>query len=152
MEEIQSDITITYGSTTDIESIAQFQVDMAKESEGTLLNKTTVLQGVTAAINDTSKGTYIIARAGTEPIGSLMLTKEWSDWNNAWYWWIQSVYVKPEHRRQGVFKSMYQYLANEARKHGVSQIKLYVDKTNLRAQKVYENLGMHESHYLLFET
>ena len=80
-----------------------------------------------------------------------MLTREWSDWNNQWYWWIQSVYVMPEYRKKGVYKAMYATLKQMARESGVAQIRLYADKTNLPAQQVYRRLGMRESHYLMFE-
>ena len=144
--------TINKGQTEDIELIAQFQVDMAMESEGTLLDKATVTQGVAAAMNDENKASYYIARIDGKAVGSLMLTREWSDWNNGWYWWIQSVYVAPEYRRQGVYKTMYNAVCADARQQNVAQVRLYVDKTNTRGQKVYEALGMQQSHYLIYET
>ena len=142
---------ITRGAVCDIESIVQFQADMAMESEGCVLDKEKVTKGVTAAMLDDSKGVYWVAKFEKRPIGSLMLTREWSDWNNEWYWWIQSVYVIPEFRRKGVYKAMYQNVKDAAKAINVSQIRLYVDKTNVSAQKVYQNLGMQESHYLMFE-
>ena len=145
------DLTITRGETSDIDAIVRFQADMAMESEGTRLDTETLTKGVTAAISDEGKGTYLVARANGTPIGSLRLTREWSDWNNQWYWWVQSVYVMPEYRKNGVYKAMYATLKDMARKSGVSQIRLYADRTNLNAQQVYNKLGMHESHYLMFE-
>ena len=142
---------ITRGAVCDIESIVQFQADMAMESEGCILDKEKVTNGVTAAMLDDSKGIYWVAKFEGKAIGSLMLTREWSDWNNGWYWWIQSVYVIPEFRRKGVYKAMYQNVKDAAKANNVSQIRLYVDKTNVSAQKVYQNLGMQESHYLMFE-
>ena len=142
---------ITRGAACDIECIVQFQADMAMESEGCVLDKEKVTKGVTSAILDDSKGVYWVAKFEKRPIGSLMLTREWSDWNNEWYWWIQSVYVIPEFRRKGVYKAMYQNVKDAAKANNVSQIRLYVDKTNVSAQKVYQNLGMQESHYLMFE-
>lgn len=142
---------ITRGAACDIESIVQFQADMAMESEGCVLDKEKVTKGVTSAILDDSKGIYWVAKFEKRPIGSLMLTREWSDWNNEWYWWIQSVYVIPEFRRKGVYKAMYQNVKDAAKAINVSQIRLYVDKTNVSAQKVYQYLGMQESHYLMFE-
>lgn len=142
---------ITRGAVCDIESIVQFQADMAMESEGCVLDKEKVTKGVTAAMLDDSKGVYWVAKFEKRPIGSLMLTREWSDWNNEWYWWIQSVYVIPEFRRKGVYKAMYKNVKDAAKANNVSQIRLYVDKTNISAQKVYQNLGMQESHYLMFE-
>lgn len=146
------DIIITKGQIEDVENIAQFQVDMAMESEGTQLDKDTVTKGVSAAMADENKGLYYIARVDGKAVGSLMLTREWSDWNNGWYWWIQSVYVAPDYRRQGVYKSMYQAVCTDAKQQNVAQVRLYVDKTNTRGQKVYSSLGMQESHYLIYET
>ncbi len=145
------DLTITRGETSDIDAIVRFQADMAMESEGIMLDMCRLTSGVTSAMKDESKGTYLVARANGTPIGSLMLTREWSDWNNQWYWWVQSVYVMPEYRKNGVYKAMYATLKDMARKSGVSQIRLYADRTNLSAQQVYQRLGMRESHYLMFE-
>ncbi|MBR5575958.1 MAG: GNAT family N-acetyltransferase [Bacteroidaceae bacterium] len=145
------DLTITRGKASDIEAIVRFQADMAMESEGTMLDMDRLTLGVTSAINDEQKGTYLVARANDTPIGSLMVTREWSDWNNMWYWWIQSVYVMPEYRNQGVYRAMYTTLKDMAKENGVSQVRLYADRTNHSAQQVYRRLGMTESHYLMFE-
>lgn len=145
------DLTITQGKASDIDAIVRFQADMAMESEGTMLDMDRLTLGVSSAINDEQKGIYLVARANDTPIGSLMLTREWSDWNNQWYWWIQSVYVMPEYRKKGVYKAMYATLKDMAQENGVSQIRLYADRTNLSAQQVYQCLGMRESHYLMFE-
>lgn len=142
---------VTTGTQEDIRAIAQFQVDMAQESEGTVLQIETVLPGVTAAMNDPQKGTYIVARVNGKAISSLMLTREWSDWTNRWYWWIQSVYVMPDYRGKGAYRAMYEKIKEMAAEQGVTQIRLYVDKTNFRAQQVYQKLGMAECHYLMYE-
>ena len=149
MENIN--FVVSRGEVCDIDSIVQFQADMAMESEGCVLDKEKVTKGVTAAMLDDSKGIYWVAKIDGKTIGSLMITREWSDWNNEWYWWIQSVYVTPEYRKQGVYKAMYQKVKDAAKENNVSQIRLYADKTNLSAQKAYQSLGMHESHYLMFE-
>lgn len=145
------DYTVVQGAAPDIESIVQFQVDMAMESEGTALDRERVRRGVAAVMDDASKGTYLVAKTEGRAIGSLMLTREWSDWNGEWYWWIQSVYVVPEYRRQGVYSAMYAEVKRLAQDNHVSQIRLYVDKANLPAQRAYQQLGMQESHYLMFE-
>ena len=142
---------IVRGSGADIEVITDFQVAMAMESEGVRLNPEVVRRGVAAAIADPEKGRYIIARHAGKPRGSLMITREWSDWNCCWYWWIQSVYILPEHRGQGVYKAMYHHVVELAREEGVRQIRLYADKNNLTAQSVYSRLGMEECHYTMFE-
>ena len=150
----QSDLkfSVEPASIADAESIAQFQIDMARESEGTELDRETVLRGVTEGLNDSNKGLYIVAHTDEgEAIASLMITKEWSDWHCEWYWWIQSVFVKPEYRRQGVYKKMYEKVKEMAKESQVASLRLYADKTNSRALAAYHALGMKKSHYLLYE-
>lgn len=132
--------------------IAGFQLEMAIESEGLALDRKTVERGVMAALEDSSKGLYFVAmdESGTVA-GSLFLTKEWSDWHNSEYWWIQSVYVQPQFRRQGVFSSLYSSVKQTALSEGVTSLRLYVDKDNCSAQECYRNLGMDECHYLMYE-
>ena len=142
---------ITTGGVEDIGTIAAFQVDMAMESEGAVLSLERVQRGVRAVVDDSVKGVYLVARCCGVPVGSLMITREWSDWNCEWYWWVQSVYVVPEHRGKGVYRAMYSKVKKMAVEQGVTQVRLYVDKENTRAQKVYERLGMAECHYIMYE-
>ena len=144
-------LEITVGDVRHTEEIARFQVAMAMESEGLALDYERVRKGVEAVLDDEAKGRYIIARIGGEVVGCLMITREWSDWNSCWYWWIQSVYVLPEHRGQGIYKAMYNKVLDLAKTARVSQIRLYVDKENTTAQMVYQKLGMAECHYCLYE-
>ena len=143
---------ISIGTYNDIEAITGFQIAMALESEGTVLDSERVHNGVTAVMEDESKGTYIVARIEGRPVASLMITREWSDWNNRWYWWIQSVYVMPEYRGKGIFKAMYTKVIEIAKEQNIAQVRLYVDRYNTNAQKVYQKLGMEECHYLMYET
>ena len=143
---------ISIGTYNDIEAITGFQIAMALESEGTVLDPEKVHNGVTAVMEDESKGRYIIARTEDRPVASLMITREWSDWNNGWYWWIQSVYVMPEYRCKGIFKATYTKVIEMAKEQNIAQVRLYVDRYNTNAQKVYQKLGMEECHYLMYET
>ncbi len=144
-------MNISIGGREDIEAIVEFQVAMARESEGTLLCSDVVRRGVTEVVDDEAKGRYLIAREAGQPIGSLMITREWSDWNAQWYWWIQSVYVVPEHRGRGVFRSLYATVLQMATESGIAQVRLYVDKENTTAQRTYQRVGMKECHYLMYE-
>lgn len=144
-------IDIVAGSEGDVALIAQFQVDMAMESEGLTLDAEKVLNGVSAVMKDNSKGKYLVARSDEHIIASLMITREWSDWNCEWYWWIQSVYVLPSYRGKGIFSAMYSKVKEMAREEGVAQIRLYVDKENIKARNVYQRLGMNECHYLMYD-
>ena len=133
------------------EIITSFQVDMAMESEGLALDYQRTLKGVQAVLQDEAKGRYVLAILDGHPVGSLMLTREWSDWNCRWYLWIQSVYVKPDYRNQGIYKAMYKEVLSLAKSEGITQVRLYVDKDNQKAQSVYQKLGMSECHYLMYE-
>ena len=142
---------ISIGTVADAAVIARFQVDMAMESEGLSLDYERVLRGVGAVLDDEYKGRYLVARVGGEASGCLMLTREWSDWNSCWYWWIQSVYVVPAYRGRGIYRAMYGKVLDMAAAEGVTQIRLYVDKENRTAQAVYQKLGMAECHYRMYE-
>ena len=140
------------GTAADAGTIAGFQIDMALESEGTVLDRDVILRGVSAGLSDPAKGTYYLVKTEQgETAGSLFLTKEWSDWNNCWYWWIQSVFIRPEYRRQGAFSCLYETVRASAREEGSACLRLYVDRGNSAAQECYRKQGMDECHYLMFE-
>ncbi len=140
------------GTVADAGTIAGFQIEMALESEGTNLDGDLILKGVSAGLSDPAKGTYYLIRTGSgDTAGSLMVTKEWSDWNNCWYWWIQSVYIRPEYRRQGAFTYLYETVRGLAREEGSTCLRLYVDRGNRKAQDCYRKQGMDECHYLMYE-
>jgi len=81
-----------------------------------------------------------------------MLTVEWSEWRNGFFWWIQSVYVRPELRRQGLYRRLHQHVVElAAREPEVCGIRLYVEQENRTAQATYRALGMRETNYRLYE-
>ena len=85
-------------------------------------------------------------------MGQLGLTFEFSDWRNGWFWWIQSVYVRPEARRKGVFRSLYSYIEEQARRDpSVVGLRLYVEENNATAQQTYLQLGMTRTGYFVLE-
>lgn len=146
------ELKVEIGNGVLAEDIANFQIAMAMESEGASLDCERVMQGVKAVLEDDTKGRYLVAKVNDKLVGCLMLTQEWSDWNCCWYWWIQSVYVVPKHRVRGIYKTMYGKVLELANAEGISQIRLYVDKNNFTAQRVYQKLGMSECHYCMYET
>jgi GNAT superfamily N-acetyltransferase len=133
-------------------AISAFQILMARETEDRELDLDTVEAGVRAVFEDPGKGRYWVALSGDSCVASLLLTPEWSDWRNGEVLWIQSVYVHPDYRRQGVFAAMYARIRAEVEaSEGLCGLRLYVDRSNLAAQEVYRSLGMDDQHYLLFE-
>lgn len=145
-------IQIRQANKEDYEAIAAFQLKMALETENLELDEETVRKGVLSAMEDPAKGKYFVGVENEKIISSLLVTFEWSDWRNKWVLWIQSVYVLPEYRKQGLFNKMYQTVKEWAEQDDeVSGIRLYVDKTNQRAIEVYKRVGMNGEHYQLFE-
>lgn len=143
---------ITQPGIEDINSLVNFNIKMAKETENKILNKKIVTKGVSEVLTDTTLGYYVIAKNKNTILGSLMITYEWSDWRNGMFWWIQSVYVEKEYRQQGVYKKMYSYIKDKALKdNSCTGIRLYVEQENKIAQSVYKKLEMKETHYKLFE-
>ena len=144
---------IRTAQAADAASLIEFNQAMALETEGKRLDAQTLENGVRAVFEDEKKGFYVVAEAKGRIVGGLMITFEWSDWRNAWFWWIQSVYILPEFRGQGVYRKLYEFVLEQAKtKKNVCGFRLYVEKENRRARDVYEKLGMGSSHYLMYET
>jgi GNAT superfamily N-acetyltransferase len=135
----------------DASAIIEFQLAMARETEELELDRAILTSGVNAVFADPALGRYYIAEDDGNVIGSLMITYEWSDWRNGMVWWIQSVYVIPERRGQGVYAGLYAHVKQIVEQSTVRGIRLYVDKRNTPAQQVYTKLGMNGEHYLVFE-
>jgi len=144
-------MNIRKASPGDSPVIIDFQQKMAWETERLTLPSDTVTRGVRAVFDEPSHGQYWVAEDGDKIIASLLITYEWSDWRNCNVWWFQSVYVLPEYRRTGVFKKMYGTIKEEADKHNIGGLRLYVETNNLKAQCAYESLGMQSQHYKMYE-
>ena len=125
---------------------------MAWETEQRKLSPQRVRRGVQALLADAAKGRYFVAECAGEVIGQTLITYEWSDWRNGNFWWIQSVYVAPEHRGHGVFKALHRHLHQLARRQkDVCGLRLYVDGHNAQAKEVYARLGLAPTEYELWE-
>lgn len=132
--------------------IVEFQIAMARETEDFELDRRICTRGVEAVFGDPSHGRYFVAEGEGGLIASLMITPEWSDWRNGVVWWIQSVYVRPDSRRRGVYAGLYDHVKRKAEADdAVKGIRLYVDKRNTAAQEVYRRMGMNGEHYQVFE-
>jgi GNAT superfamily N-acetyltransferase len=133
--------------------VAEFNARLAAETEGRTLEPAVLAEGVRQAIADPAKALYWLAEVDGRVVGQLMLTLEWSDWRNGWFWWIQSVYVHPDWRGRGVFTQLYRWVETEARRRAdVCGLRLYMENDNARARRTYERLGLRGTHYQVFET
>jgi len=144
-------IRIRTGEIRDQAVIAAFNIAMAKETEDKVLPEATITAGIKAVMDDPGKGFYLVAENPDKIAGSLMITPEWSDWRNGYFWWIQSVYVRPEFRRMGIYRKLYEHVKQLAAGKKICGFRLYVEKENETAQKTYESLGMDRTCYVMYE-
>jgi ribosomal protein S18 acetylase RimI-like enzyme len=145
-------IKIRKATISDLPTIVDFMLKMAKETEDLILSSAILSPGIESGLNNSNKAEYFIAEIDGKIAGSLMITKEWSDWRNAWILWIQSVYTVRKYRKMGVYKALYNFIEKKVEEsQEYCGIRLYVDSTNHTAIKVYTKLGMNGNHYKLFE-
>lgn len=143
---------IRKANMSDAQILADFNIRMAMETEGKQLDPQTSLRGAKAIFKDPHKGFYLVAEHNGTIIGQLMVTYEWSDWRNMFFYWIQSVFVREDYRKKGVFTCLYSYLTDFAqKKKNIAGLRLYVEKNNSAAKETYEKLGMYNSGYDMYE-
>lgn len=145
-------LMIRKGEAADAETLTRFNIAMAHETEGKLLDRDTVAAGVRRLLENPRAGFYLVVENDNRVTGALMVTFEWSDWRDGCFWWLQSVYVDPPHRRRGVFRRLFTALKSlAAAEQDVCGLRLYVAHNNDVAQMTYERLGMTATHYAVYE-
>ena len=143
---------VRFATIEDADTIARFNQAMALETESKVLADEVIGAGVRTLMQNSPDGFYVVAVEAGVIAACLMVTSEWSDWRNGFFWWIQSVYVKNEFRRQGLYSAMYRFVKIEAAKRSdVCGFRLYVEQQNVSAQKTYETQGMTRAPYFLYE-
>lgn len=140
----------------DAEVLISFSGAMARETEDRNLDLVRLREGTLALLAASERGFFIVAEHEEgdhcRPVGQLMITFEWSDWRNGTFWWVQSVYVDPAWRRQGVYRSMHDLIVAKAQADpAVCGIRLYVEQNNQAAQSVYQRVGLAPSGYAVYE-
>ena len=144
--------SIRRATLNDASSIAEFNINMAWQTENLKLKPAVILAGAKRLIQDESLGFYLVAESADQIVGSLMVTTEWSDWRNGQFWWLQSVYIVPEWRRQGLYRELYENVKTLAGENeNVCGFRLYVEQENSVAQTTYDRVGMHQTHYKMYE-
>ncbi len=151
-------IEVRLATPADEPTIVGFNAEMARETEGRSLDRARLTAGTRAVFENDERGFYVVALRAGALVGCLLVTREWSDWRNGWFWWIQSVYVVQSARRRGIYRAMYTWLEAQARTAGASGdgakvvgLRLYVERDNVAAMATYEALGMLRARYQLFE-
>jgi GNAT superfamily N-acetyltransferase len=145
-------IRVRPATLEDLPVLVEFNRNLAWETEHKKLEDAVLIPGVRAIFSDPSKGFYLVAADESRVVGQLMITYEWSDWRNGWFWWLQSVYVHRDYRRQGIFRTLFQEAESLAKKQAnVVGFRLYVERDNERGQSTYNRLGMVNIPFLLFQ-
>jgi ribosomal protein S18 acetylase RimI-like enzyme len=145
-------VTVRAAGAHDLEAFVRGTLGNAWETESLRLDEATVRRGVARLLSDPARGLAVVAEDGGAAVGTLYVTFEWSDWHDAWYWWIQSLYVVAGRRGQGVYTAMWRFLLERARQAGdVRSIRLYVERSNEEGLRAYRGHGMEELPYLVFE-
>jgi ribosomal protein S18 acetylase RimI-like enzyme len=145
-------VNVRPAAADDADLLVEFNRAMAEESEDKGLDTATLRRGVDYLLRHPEEGFYLMAERHGEAAGSLMVTYEWSDWRNGRFWWIQSVYTLPQHRRQGVYRALHDHVRELARRDPrACGLRLYVERDNSGAMGTYRALGMTETRYRLYE-
>ena len=145
-------IAVRNAREQDIDTLVRFNIAMAQETEDKILSPVKVRAGMRAVIRHPDHGFYLVAELEGQIAGSLLVTREWSDWRDGVFWWIQSVYVPPEFRKRGIYRALYDAVKALAKSSPeVCGFRLYVEKNNRAARSVYSKLGMSETEYRIYE-
>ncbi|MBH0178213.1 MAG: GNAT family N-acetyltransferase [Nitrospira sp.] len=149
-------VIVRQAEYADVDALVEFSAAMAQETEGRRLDRDRLRHGTRAVLDTSDRGFFIVAeireRDRSRLAGQLMVTYEWSDWRNGTFWWMQSVYVDPAWRRQGIYRSMHHHIVEKAKADpAVCGIRLYVEQSNQAAQHVYQRVGLCRSAYLVYE-
>jgi GNAT superfamily N-acetyltransferase len=144
-------VIIRQAEESDRDRIVLFNLALARETEGRVLDRATLTSGVARMLSDPARGRYFVGEDDGEIAGQLAVTVEWSDWRNAEIWWIQSVYIAKSHRRQGMYRQLHTYVREMAQAARVAGLRLYVEQDNTTARSTYETLEMQPSSYVMYE-
>lgn len=148
---MSDEVTVRTARLDDVETIARFNCNLARETEDKPLELATVTRGVTRLLQGVGSGFYIVAEIDGCVVGCLLVVYEWSDWRDGNVWWIHSVYVTAQARRKGVFRAMFASIRERVESDpDALGIRLYVERDNERAQRTYESLGMTQEPYHMY--
>jgi GNAT superfamily N-acetyltransferase len=155
-ERLEMPVAVRRAEEADITSLVEFNLRLAQETEGRSLDPVRLDAGIRRALAAPNRARYYVAEkqtpTGAQAVGQSMVTYEWSDWRNGCFWWLQSVYVRPDQRRRGVFRALFAAIRAEAsRTPDVCGLRLYVEQDNREAMAVYRSLGMAPGGYVLYE-
>lgn len=132
----------------DLEGLVSFTLAEAREAEEAEMDPAVVRRGVEAGLSNSAIATYwVVESEEGEMVASTSVLREWSDWHAQYYWWIQSMYVVPDHRGRGLVEMLIRKVSAEARDNGAADLRLYVHQQNSRAIRAYRRCGFSDLPY-----
>ncbi len=132
----------------DLDKLVEFTISEANEAEGIFLSMKNVQGGIKAGLEDDSIARYwVLENEKEQLVGNVSVVKEWSDWNSGYYWWIQSMFITPEHRGKGLINMLLKEVKTAAICENAIDLRLYVHKENKRAIRAYKKEGFRDSDY-----
>ena len=141
--------TIRPATAADIDVLVDFTLAEARDAERRTLDIEGARRGVRGAFGTPPRAAYWVAEAAGRVVGSTSVVTEWSNFLGGDYWWIQSLYVLPEHRGQGLVDQLLAHVAEQAQAAGALDLRLYGYNTNERALRAYQRCGFTVSPYIL---
>jgi GNAT superfamily N-acetyltransferase len=149
---LSTDLAIRSASLVDLPTLVDFNTRLAWETEHKRLDADTIARGVRRALSQPALCRYFVAERSGQIVGQAMITIELTDWRDGVLWWLQSVYVAEAHRGGGVFRALFDHIRRLAEADpDVRGLRLYVERENERARRVYEQLGLAPSGHLVYE-
>ena len=143
-----SHLKVRKAEPKDLELLVKFTAAEALEAEGHTKDTKTLESGINTALADPSIAMYwVLINADGQPVGSASALKEWSDWNAGYYWWIQSMYIRPSDRGKGHSILLLETIKSEMIRHSGLALRLYVHEKNQAAIRAYEKANFVFSQY-----
>jgi ribosomal protein S18 acetylase RimI-like enzyme len=132
----------------DLDQLFEFTAAEAREAEGHAKETITLKIGIKTALEEDSIAMYwVLMDQHNEPVGSASALKEWSDWNAGYYWWIQSMYIKPDYRGKGHMNLLLDAIRLEMKEQAGLELRLYVNENNQAAIRAYKKANFAFSKY-----
>jgi len=140
--------TVKTARMDDLDTLVSFALAEAKDAEGITKPPELVRKGIQAALENPAIARYwVLENPERQVIGNISVLKEWSNWNAGYYWWIQSMYIRPEYRGKNGMKWLVDQVRETAIRENALEIRLYVHQDNLRARKAYQRAGFSKLPY-----
>ncbi|HJR60890.1 MAG TPA: GNAT family N-acetyltransferase [Vicinamibacterales bacterium] len=134
----------------DIDTLVAFTVQEAYEAERIDSDEAAVRRGVQGGFRNPPLATYWVAETSDRRVvASTSMVTEWSDFHGGHYWWIQSLYIVPEHRGRGLVELLIDHLTRAAEASGALDLRLYAHSSNERALRVYRRCGFAPAPYVI---